>query len=119
MKAGRIEQVGKALDLYASPRTIFVADVTELDARESADGVLYVLPDRSIDRTTNGALDPTTGAEIEALNAGGWFAPEFEGQRTPRLDDFLDQLKARVAGACVEIKCSTETAAGALRETGW
>ena len=96
------------------------AQVIELDVRESADGVLYVLHDRTVDRTTDGTglLELMTSTEIDALDAGRWFAPEFEGQRVPRLDAYLDHLHTRGAGAYVEIKwCDTDKAAGLLRET--
>ena len=96
-------------------------DIIELDVRESADGVLYVMHDRTVDRTTDGtgAIDLMTSAEIDALDAGRWFSPEYEGQRVPRLDAYLDHLRTRNAGAYVEIKwCNAETVAGILRETG-
>ena len=97
------------------------ADMIELDVRESADGVLYVMHDRTVDRTTDGsgALELLTSTEIDALDAGRWFAPEFEGAHVPRLDAYLDHLKRRGAGAYVEIKwCTPETAAAVLRDTG-
>ncbi|RMF38880.1 MAG: glycerophosphodiester phosphodiesterase [Alphaproteobacteria bacterium] len=96
------------------------ADLIELDVRESADGVLYVLHDRMLDRTTDGAgpIDLMTSAEIDALDAGRWFAPEFEGQRVPRLDAYLDALRGR-AGAYVEIKwCDPDRAAAIIRDSG-
>ena len=87
------------------------AHLIELDVRESADGVLYVLHDQTLDRTTDGSgpIQHHTAAEIDALDAGRWFAPEFEGQRVPRLDAYLDYLSGRGAGAYVEIKwCKNE-----------
>jgi len=95
------------------------AGVIELDVRESLDGVPYVLHDRTLDRTTDGSgpIDLHTAAEIDALDAGRWFAPEFEGQRVPRLDAYLDHLKRRGAGAYVEIKwCDPARAAAVIRE---
>lgn len=95
------------------------ADVIELDVRESADGVLYVMHDRLADRTTDGSgpLELMAAAEIDALDAGRWFAPEFEGERVPRLDAYLAFLKARGAGAYVEIKwCDPARAAAVIRE---
>ncbi len=97
------------------------AHMIELDVRESADGVLYVLHDRTVDRTTDGQgpIELMTSAQVDALDAGRWFAPEFEGQRVPRLDAYLDYLKSRGAGAYVEVKwCHAQTLAGILRETG-
>jgi glycerophosphoryl diester phosphodiesterase len=95
--------------------------VIELDVRESVDGVLYVLHDRTVDRTTDGTglIEHMTSAQVDALDAGRWFAPEFEGQRIPRFDAYMDHLKARGAGAYVEIKwCTPDSAAAILRETG-
>ncbi|WP_421979498.1 glycerophosphodiester phosphodiesterase [Roseibium sp.] len=106
------EAANAALDLGA--------DIIELDVRESADGVLYVLHDRTVDRTTDGAglLELMHSADIDALDAGRWFAPEFCGAKVPRLDAFLDNLRARGAGAYVELKwCNPDTLAGTLRET--
>ena len=81
------------------------ADFVELDVRESADGVLFVMHDRTVDRTTNGSgeIAAMSSAEIAALDAGAWFGPAFAGERVPRLDDFLANLKGR-AGAYVELK---------------
>ena len=119
----------RGASLVAPENTVAAADaaldrgghVIELDVRESADGVLYIMHDRTVDRTTDGsgALELMTSAQIDALDAGRWFAPEFEGQRVPRLDVYLDLLKARGAGAYVEIKwCNPDAAAAILRETG-
>ena len=97
------------------------AHMIELDVRESADGVLYVMHDQTLDRTTDGAgpIQYRTANEIDALDAGRWFAPEFEGQRVPRLDAYLDHLRQRAAGAYVEIKwCDATRCAAILRETG-
>lgn len=97
------------------------AHLIELDVRESADGVLYVLHDQTLDRTTDGTgpIQYRTAAEIDALDAGRWFAPEFEGQRVPRLAAYLDHLHSRGAGAYIEIKwCNADTCAAILRETG-
>ena len=97
------------------------AHLIELDVRESADGVLYVMHDQTLDRTTDGSgpIQHHTAAEIDALDAGRWFAPEFEGQRVPRLDAYLDYLSGRGAGAYVEIKwCNADTCASILHETG-
>ncbi|MEO1276164.1 MAG: glycerophosphodiester phosphodiesterase family protein, partial [Pseudomonadota bacterium] len=97
------------------------AHLIELDVRESADGVLYVLHDQTLDRTTDGTgpVQYRSAAEIDALDAGRWFGPEFEGSRVPRLDAYLDHLRSRGAGAYVEIKwCDADACAAILRETG-
>lgn len=97
------------------------AQLVELDVRESADGVLYVLHDQTLDRTTDGhgPIQYRTSKEIDALDAGRWFAPEFEGQPVPRLDAYLDHLHGRGAGAYVEIKwCNADRCAAILRDIG-
>ena len=97
------------------------AHMIELDVRESADGVLYVLHDQTLDRTTDGSgpIHHHSAAQIDALDAGRWFDPAFEGQRVPRLDAYLDHLRSRRAGAYVEIKwCDAARCAAILRDTG-
>ncbi len=81
----------------------FGADYIELDVRESADGVLFVHHDPTLDRTTSGSglFCDTLAADIEALDAGGWFGSEFAGQPVPRLDAYLDYLRPR---ACVYLE---------------
>ncbi|MCK7612114.1 glycerophosphodiester phosphodiesterase [Roseibium sediminicola] len=81
------------------------AGVVELDVRPSRDGVLYVMHDATVDRTTNGTgrISDLLSDDIDLLDAGAWFGPEFEGERVPRLDRFLDVCKGRIA-TYVEIK---------------
>lgn len=81
------------------------ADYVEFDVRPSKDGILFVLHDDTLDRTTNGRgrFADFTAAEIETLDAGSWFSDDFAGERVPRLDAFLDACRGRI-GTYVEIK---------------
>lgn len=81
------------------------ADVVEFDVRPSRDGILYVIHDATVDRTTDGSgrVADLLSSELDALDAGSWFAPEFAGQQIPRLDAFLDACKGRIK-TYVEIK---------------
>jgi len=81
------------------------AGVVELDVRPSRDGVLHVMHDATVDRTTDGSgrISDMSTEEIGQLDAGVWFGPEFAGERVPRLDRFLDACKGRIA-TYVEIK---------------
>lgn len=69
----------------------------EIDVRMSKDSVLYLFHDMVLDRTTNGAgtFREMTSQEIDRLDAGSWFAPEFAGEHVPRVADVLDSLKGK------------------------
>ncbi|SFJ94962.1 glycerophosphodiester phosphodiesterase [Celeribacter neptunius] len=80
-------------------------EILEFDVRQSHDGVLYVLHDDSVDRTTDGSglIAELTSTELDALDAGSWFAPRFEGLRLPRLEAFFERYKTR-AQFYIEVK---------------
>lgn len=96
------------------------ADYIELDVRESADGVLYVFHDETLDRTTNGTgpIGHMLSREIDALDAGSWFGEAFTGAVVPRLDAYLEHLRGR-AGVYIELKyCDTAKVAALVRRLG-
>lgn len=78
----------------------------EFDVMLSADGVAMVIHDESLKRTTGakGRVPETTAAELQRLDAGSWFAPEFAGARVPTLAETLTTLARLHLGANVEIK---------------
>jgi glycerophosphoryl diester phosphodiesterase len=67
------------------------ADVVEIDLLKSSDGEVVIFHDDTLDRTTNGTgrVDQTTLADLELLDAGSWFAPEFAGEKIPTLVEVL------------------------------
>ena len=69
----------------------------EVDVRTSKDGVLYILHDPILNRTTNGKgfIKRKTSEYIDKLDAGGWFSDEFEGEKVPRLKDYLLWAKGK------------------------
>ena len=75
------------------------ADYIEVDVRTTSDGFLVAIHDETLDRTTNGTglVSAHTLAEIRALDAGGWFAPEFAGLQVPLFEDVV-ALVAGMAG---------------------
>ncbi|MFF3314362.1 glycerophosphodiester phosphodiesterase [Streptomyces sp. NPDC003035] len=78
----------------------------ENDVQPSEDGVPYVLHDTTVDRTTDGTgpIRDLTAAELDALDAGSWFAPAFTGARVPTLAAQLDDLRRRGGNLVLEIK---------------
>jgi len=80
------------------------ADLVELDYRPCRDGVLIVIHDEELDRTTDAIrrwggkhirVDSKTAAEIQSLDAGSWFDPKFAGSKVPRLNEALDVIQTR------------------------
>lgn len=73
-------------------------DYVEVDVRTSQDGVLYVLHDATLDRTTNGTglIREHGSAYIDSLDAGSWFGPEFADERVPRLKPFLEAFHGKI-----------------------
>lgn len=69
----------------------------ELDAQCTQDGHLVVIHDFSVDKTTSGsgAVKDFTLAELQGLDAGSHFAPEFAGTSIPTLSQVLDLLGDR------------------------
>jgi glycerophosphoryl diester phosphodiesterase len=74
------------------------ADYVEIDVRTSKDGVLYILHDFSLDRTTNGTgpIQEMHSDEIDKLDVGSWYSEEFAGERVPRLETYLNAVKGKV-----------------------
>ncbi|MCP4384454.1 MAG: glycerophosphodiester phosphodiesterase family protein [Hyphomicrobiales bacterium] len=97
------------------------AAYVEIDVRMSRDGVAYVLHDATVDRTTNGsgAIADMTSAELDTLDAGSWFSPEFAGQRLPKFDEWLGWLKGK-GNAYVEVKqAPVPLVREMMRKQGW
>jgi glycerophosphoryl diester phosphodiesterase len=78
----------------------------EFDVMLTADGVPVLIHDETLRRTTTGRgrVAERTLAEIRALDAGVWFAPEFKGERVPALEEAVALLLELGLHANVEIK---------------
>ena len=66
----------------------------EIDVQRTIDGHIVCLHDATLNRTTNGkgALAKVRLAELQQLDAGSWFHPEFRDQRVPTLEALLSSL---------------------------
>ncbi len=78
----------------------------EIDTVLTADGEIVVLHDLSVDRTTNGSgiVADMKLAQVQALDAGAWFGPNFAGERVPTLAETLALAQEIDLGLEVEIK---------------
>lgn len=81
-------------------------DYVEVDLTLTADGAVVLLHDATVDRTTDGTgrVAELTLAEVQALDAGSWFAPEFAGTRIPTAAEFLDVLDELSGRAILDLK---------------
>ena len=86
---------------YAPENTVAAFDLgrrmgangIETDVQLSRDGVMVLVHDERVDRTTDGSgrVADLTWEELARLDAGGWFDPTFAGQRIMSLAPFLDR----------------------------
>jgi glycerophosphoryl diester phosphodiesterase len=77
------------------------ADYLEQDLQMTADGVLVVMHDDTMTRTTAGActsrvIDMTLG-EVQRCDVGSWFQPEFASERVPTLDEVFARYAERAS----------------------
>ena len=82
------------------------ADAAEFDVHRTADGVLVVMHDCTVDRTTNGtgAIASLTYDYIATLDAGSWKGAEFTGEKVPTLFETLTFFHKTNMVAVLEIK---------------
>jgi glycerophosphoryl diester phosphodiesterase len=90
------------------------ADYVECDVRQTKDGVLVLLHDRGLARTTNAEsafpgrapwrVRDFTLAEVRRLDAGSWKDRSYAGERVPTLAAVLRELSGSASGVFVEVK---------------
>ena len=89
-------------------------DRVEVDVQRTKDGVPVVIHDTTLARTTDvrrvyprrapWLVGDFTLAEIQRLDAGGWYSPAFAGERVPTLEEVLQVLDPSGTGLLLEIK---------------
>ena len=86
------------------------ADMIELDVQQTKDGVLVVLHDQDLQRTTgmNRNIWDVTYDEIRDLDAGSWFDPAYANARIPTLEETLQFIDGRIR-LNIEIKPTDHT----------
>jgi glycerophosphoryl diester phosphodiesterase len=84
-------------------------DYIETDVHLSADGVLVILHDERLERTTDGCgnVADMTHDTLRQLDAGSWFAVQFRGQGIVTLEEFIGWLATHEPlGALIEAKAA-------------
>lgn len=90
------------------------SDMVEADVQRSKDGVLVLMHDTTLTRTTDvedvfpdrapWRVADFTYDEIRQLDAGSWFDPEFAGEPVPTMADMVELLRPTRAGILMELK---------------
>ncbi len=82
------------------------AKACEFDVQISGDGVLVVIHDNSVDRTTNGEgkVNQLTYDYLSTLDAGSWKDSKYKGEKIPTLLETLTFMKDNDMIAVLEIK---------------
>ena len=70
-------------------------DMIETDIHMTKDGHLVLIHDRNLMRTTgvNGLTDQTSLEDIQKLDAGSWFSPNFMNTKVPTVEEFISLIK--------------------------
>jgi glycerophosphoryl diester phosphodiesterase len=81
------------------------ADMVEIDVQETADGEVVVFHDSDFMKTAGRPLKlwDATAPDLNRLDIGSWFDPEFEGERVPTLEEVLIESRGR-ARVDIELK---------------
>lgn len=82
------------------------ASFVEFDVKLTADNIPILMHDDRLGRTTDGKGKVATKilSEIQALDAGSWFARDFTGERVPTLRATLELCVELGLGVNVELK---------------
>ena len=86
----------------------------ECDVKRSADGVLFLLHDATLQRTTPaaGVAGERPWIELSRLDAGGWHSRAFAGEPLPSLDAIATHVQRNGFALNIEIKPTPGDEAG-------
>lgn len=82
------------------------AEMCEIDIRTSKDGILFILHDAHLDRTTNGSgpAHALTMEELSQLDAGSWYDSVYSYERIPSFAEVLTWAKAANTELLLDLK---------------
>lgn len=88
-----------------------MADFAEIDVQETKDGVVILMHDASLKRTTGkkAKVIDLTYAQIVELDAGGWFGADYAGVHVPTLREALELCKGKI-NLNIELKAGKSAA---------
>ena len=74
------------------------SDYAEIDVQETKDGVLVLLHDKNLIRTSgiNQNIWDMNLAEVKKLDVGSWFGNEYSGTQIPTLSEVLEYCKGKI-----------------------
>jgi glycerophosphoryl diester phosphodiesterase len=100
-----IEYPENTLEAYRKAIELGI-EMIECDVNITRDGKLVMMHDPTLDRTTTGAgrVSAATWEEIQTLDAGRKFKPEFAGVRVPSTEETLLLYKEAGILSCFEVK---------------
>jgi glycerophosphoryl diester phosphodiesterase len=100
-----IEYPENTLEAYRKAIELGI-EMIECDVNITSDGKLVMMHDPTLDRTTTGTgkVSASTWEEIQRLDAGIKFEPEFAGVRVPSTEETLLLYKEAGILSCFEVK---------------
>ncbi|MFE9482037.1 glycerophosphodiester phosphodiesterase [Streptomyces spororaveus] len=140
---GPVVYAHRGASAYAPENTLDAIDLAmqmgfdwvENDVQRTKDGVLVVIHDDTLARTTDveqrfpdrapWKVQDFTAAEIARLDAGSWFGDEYAGASVPTLRQYLDRVQRNRQKLLLEIKKPElypgieEQTLKVLEEAGW
>lgn len=86
------------------------ADAIELDVHLSCDGHVVVTHDFTLNRCggSTGYVKDKSLKELRGLDFGGWFKPEFQGERIPVLEQVMDLIIKTPLFLNIELKANPD-----------
>ncbi len=80
-------------------------DWVEIDVQETADGEVVVLHDSDLKKVAGVDLKiwDATWEDLQQIDVGSFFSPEFSDQRVPKLEQVLEHCRGK-AGVVIELK---------------
>jgi|HigsolmetaAR203D_1030402.scaffolds.fasta_scaffold02209_8 glycerophosphoryl diester phosphodiesterase len=104
------------------------ADGIETDVRMTRDGRIVCIHDGVLGRTVSGnePVRELAWAELSERDAGGWFGPEFAGERVPTLEELMELAEGHDLILNIELKGGSDMpaelpaqVARIVRKYGW